>query len=259
MPSLTVGDNAPGVETGGSFTYTATITGPTADPTPTGTVSWNVSGPEGSAPMCSDSTVSSGGTATCEIDSVLAGSYSVTATYSGDSTYTGSLGSDTTANVSQWPLDHHGHFHLEHVRDPARRDGGLLCLPPWPSATWLTTQPTCSTTVTGSTGVGTYTGANTCSGAVDPNYAITYVAADATVTQAPVTITASSTSTPYGRVPTVDPTYSPSADAGLLATPPTCSSTVTATTSVGTYPGANTCSGAADPITTSAMSRPTPR
>ena len=247
VPSLTVGDNAPGVETGGSFTYTATITGPTADPTPTGTVSWNVSGPEGSAPMCSDSTVSSGGTATCEIDSVLAGSYSVTATYSGDSTYTGSLGSDTTANVSQWPLTITATSTSSTYGTPPAVTADFSAFPLGQSATWLTTQPTCSTTVTGSTGVGTYTGANTCSGAVDPNYAITYVAADATVTQAPVTITASSTSTPYGRVPTVDPTYSPSADAGLLATPPTCSSTVTATTSVGTYPGANTCSGAADP------------
>ncbi|MGO8721641.1 MAG: MBG domain-containing protein, partial [Acidimicrobiales bacterium] len=113
---------------------------------------------------------------------------------------------------------------------------------PPPGAGTLTTPPTCSSTVTSTTGVGTYTRANTCSGAVDGDYAITYVSGDATVTRAPVTITASSTSTPYGTIPTVTASYSPSADAGLLTTPPTCSSTVTATTGVGTYTGANTCS-----------------
>ncbi len=247
VPSVTVGDSSPGVEAGGSFTYTATITGPTADPTPTGTVGWNVSDPDGGSPTCPDSTVSSGGTATCEIDGALAGTYSVTATYSGDDTYTGSLGSDTTANVSQWPLT----ITASSTSTPYGTSPGVTAsysaFPAGQSSSSLTTQPTCSSTVTATTGVGAYTGANTCSGAVDPNYAITYVAGDATVTQAPVTITASSTSTPYGTIPTVTASYSPSADAGLLATAPTCSSTVTATTGVGTYTGANTCSGAADP------------
>lgn len=50
------------------------------------------------------------------------------------------------------------------------------------NASSLTTQPTCTTTVTSSSAAGTYTGADTCSGAVDPNYAFTYVAGTMKVT-----------------------------------------------------------------------------
>ena len=117
---------------------------------------------------------------------------------------------------------------------------------PAPVAGTLTIPPTCSSTVTATTGVGTYSGANTCSGAVDADYTITYVSGAATVTPASVTITASSTTTPYGTVPTVNASIRLPRSVAL-ATPPTCLSTVTATTGVGTYPGANTCSGAADP------------
>src|ERR1700730_3129869 len=60
-------------------------------------------------------------------------------------------------------------------------------------------------------------------------------------------ITASSTTTTYGgAMSTVKPEYTPSIG-GQLTTPPTCTSTVTATTSVGTYGAGNTCSGASDP------------
>jgi len=45
----------------------------------------------------------------------------------------------------------------------------------------LTTAPTCVSTVTASTAPGTYTGANTCSGAVDSNYNFSYVAGTAVV------------------------------------------------------------------------------
>jgi hypothetical protein len=53
----------------------------------------------------------------------------------------------------------------------------------------LTTQPTCLTSVTSSTSPGTYTGADTCSGAVDPNYAISYVAGNMVVNPAGQTST----------------------------------------------------------------------
>jgi len=52
----------------------------------------------------------------------------------------------------------------------------------------LTTVPTCSTTATSSTPVGTDTGADICSGAVDSNYSITYVAGNMTVNQAATVI-----------------------------------------------------------------------
>jgi sugar lactone lactonase YvrE len=113
----------------------------------------------------------------------------------------------------------------------------------------LTTAPNCVSAVTASTAAGTHTGANTCSGAADPNYTFSYVAGNAVVGQASLTITASSTSTTYGTVPTVTPSYSAFAGSDTVAsltTAPTCVSTVTASTAVGTYNGANTCSGAVD-------------
>ena len=48
------------------------------------------------------------------------------------------------------------------------------------SASSLTTQPTCSTAATSGSAVGTYP--STCSGAADPNYAISYVSGSVTVT-----------------------------------------------------------------------------
>jgi hypothetical protein len=116
------------------------------------------------------------------------------------------------------------------------------------TAASLTTQPTCSTTATSATPVGTDSGADTCTGAVDPNYIISYTSGNAVVTKAPLTITASNTSTAYGTVPTVTASYSGFVNGQtntVLTTQPTCSSTVTATTAVGTSTGANTCSGAA--------------
>ena len=69
--------------------------------------------------------------------------------------------------------------------------------------TSLTTAPRCVSTVTGSTPVGGYTGANTCAGAVDANYSFTYVAGNATVTQGAQTIhfTAPSSPVVYGVSP----------------------------------------------------------
>ena len=66
---------------------------------------------------------------------------------------------------------------------------------------------TCSTAATSSSPVGTY--ASTCSGAVDGNYAITYVNGTTTVTPAPLTVTASSGTMTYGgAVPVISPNVS---------------------------------------------------
>ena len=56
------------------------------------------------------------------------------------------------------------------------------------SASSLTAQAVCTTTATAASDVGTYPA--TCSGAVDPDYAISYVDGSVTVSPAPVTITA---------------------------------------------------------------------
>jgi hypothetical protein len=117
------------------------------------------------------------------------------------------------------------------------------------TASSLTTKPVCSTTVTNSSAVGTYAGAATCAGAVDPNYAIAYSAGSDTVTPAALSITASSGTSVYGSTP-------PTVTAGIsglvngdtvssLTTAPTCSTTATSSSPVGTYVAS--CSGATDP------------
>jgi len=114
----------------------------------------------------------------------------------------------------------------------------------------LTTAPTCVTSASNTTPAGTDTGANTCAGAVDPNYNFTYVAGNVTVGKASLTITASSTSMTYGGTPpAVTPGYSAFAGTDTVAsltTAPTCVTTATSSTLAGTDTGANTCSGAVD-------------
>ncbi len=119
------------------------------------------------------------------------------------------------------------------------------------SAASLTTPATCTTTATASSPVGTYPA--TCSGAVDPNYTISYQSGTVTVVPAgALTVTASSTTITAGSaVPAITPTFSNVKDgdtATSLAsatTQPTCGTTATSASPPGTYP--STCSGAVDP------------
>ncbi len=115
------------------------------------------------------------------------------------------------------------------------------------TAASLTTQPTCTTTATESSDVGTYP--TTCGGAVDPNYSISYVGGTVTVSPAPVTITASSAAMTYGgAAPVVTPTVDGLQNgegAGVLGGGLTCTTAAAPTSPVGTY--AATCSGAVDP------------
>ncbi len=116
------------------------------------------------------------------------------------------------------------------------------------SAASLTTPPTCTTTATSSSPVGTYP--SSCTGAVDPNYTIDYVPGTVTVTAQPIlTITASSGTMVFGDpVPAITPIYSGWVDgdtAASLMTPPTCTTTATSSSLAGTYP--SSCSGAVKP------------
>jgi MBG domain (YGX type)/Glycine rich protein len=114
------------------------------------------------------------------------------------------------------------------------------------SASSLSTRPTCSTTATSSSPVGTYP--TTCSGASDSNYTISYVAGTVRITPAPLTITASSPSMTYGgSVPQITPGYAGFVNgdsASSLTAQPTCTTTATSSSPVGTYP--SSCSGASD-------------
>jgi|ERR1035441_8303114 hypothetical protein len=115
--------------------------------------------------------------------------------------------------------------------------------------TALTTQPTCTTTATVTTGVGLYATANNCTGAVGANYSISYIAGKMTVTAAPLTITASTNAMPYGGpVPAITPSFTGFINGdtiAVLTAQPICSTTATINTGAGTHAGANTCTGAA--------------
>ena len=102
-----VTDNAAGLVTGGTLVFTATVTGGSG--TPTGTLTWTVTDPLGDPVTCPDSTMlDSGGSGNCTIASAVAGTYSATATYNGDSTYSPSPPSPpdtpTVGRANQAPL-----------------------------------------------------------------------------------------------------------------------------------------------------------
>ncbi len=117
------------------------------------------------------------------------------------------------------------------------------------TAASLTTAPTCSTTDVVSSPVAGSPYASSCSGAVDPNYTMSYAAGSVTVSQAPLTVTAASGSVPYGsNPPAVTPIYAGfkgGDTASSLTTQPTCSTTATNGSPVHGY--MSSCSGAADP------------
>jgi alpha-tubulin suppressor-like RCC1 family protein len=111
----------------------------------------------------------------------------------------------------------------------------------------LTAAPTCTTTATSSSGVGSYP--STCAGAVDSNYVVSYTAGQVTVGAAPLLVTASSVATTYGTAATaITPSYSGFLNgdtSASLTTQASCTTTATSTSNIGTYP--SSCTGAADP------------
>ncbi len=115
------------------------------------------------------------------------------------------------------------------------------------NAASLATQPTISTTATAASPAGTY--AITASGAVDPNYAISYTPGTLTISKAALTVTADNQSSTYGAVlPTLTASYSGFVNgdnAASLTTAPIITTSATAASPAGSYP--ITASGAIDP------------
>ena len=178
----------------------------------------------------------------------MSGTYTVTATYSGDSNYTGIAGSDDTAYVGPAPL-------VITASDASMTYGASA---PAITATYngfengddptsLTIQPSCSTAATSSSPVGNYT--SSCSGAYDPNYTISYVQGSVAVGPAPLTVTASNGQMTYGGgAPAISPSFSGfknGDDASSLTTQPTCSTSASSSSQVGSY--SSSCAGAYDP------------
>ena len=106
------------------------------------------------------------------------------------------------------------------------------------TAASLTTPPAVTTTGTASSAVGTYP--ITASGAVDANYTISYVAGTLTVNPAGLTITANNQSKAYGAaLPGLTVSYSGFVNgdtAASLTTPPTVTTTGTASSAGGQLP-----------------------
>jgi hypothetical protein len=118
------------------------------------------------------------------------------------------------------------------------------------TVTVLDTKPTVSTLVNQLSNVGTYTNSTTVSGGADNNYAFSYVPANLTVTKAMLLVAADDQTKPYGQInPTLTFHYSGwknGDDESDLDTQPTVSTTVTNTTSIGTYTHVIDVSGGAD-------------
>ena len=114
----------------------------------------------------------------------------------------------------------------------------------------LTTQPTLTTTATASSHVAGNPYTITAGGAVDPNYSITYVTGNLTVTPAPLTITANSQTKTYGAaLPALTLSYTGFVNgdtSASLTTQPTLTTTATASSHVSGNPYTITASGAVD-------------
>src|SRR5208337_4480121 len=112
----------------------------------------------------------------------------------------------------------------------------------------LDTQPTLSTTATATSDTGAY--AITASGAVDPDYTVSYSGGIMTVAPAGLTITAVNQTKVYGAaLPTLTTSYSGFVNgdsSASLTTQPTLTTTVTASRHVAGNPYTITASGAAD-------------
>jgi len=114
------------------------------------------------------------------------------------------------------------------------------------TAASLTTPPTCTTTATSASPVGVYP--TSCSGAVDSNYTITYQSGTITIAAAPLSNPASSAVRVYGgTVPAITPSFRGfvnGENSSVLTLQPTCSTTATSASPVGST-SPSTCAGAA--------------
>jgi hypothetical protein len=211
LTSFTTSRSASSVVYGTSVTDTATAVGTAGSPgTPAGTVSFYVCGPTattctstanpvGSAVTLAGSAATSTAQATYTPSAV--GSYCFYAVYTGtnylSTADTGTQSNSECFSVTPAPLTITASSEtVSFGKTPPAPTPSYSGFVGSDSASSLTTPPSCTTTATSSSPAGTYP--STCSGAVDANYAITYVPGTVTVTGAPVVNppTAAASSTP---------------------------------------------------------------
>ena len=177
---------------GQAVTFTATVT-PTDSGMPTGTVTFL----DGATTLGTASL--SGGLATFTTSLLSVGSHSITASYGGNSSFAANTSGILIQTVSPAPL-------VITASSATMSFGGTVPaitpsysgFVPGNSAASLATQPQCTTTATSASNVGSYP--TTCSGAMDPNYSISYQASTLKVVPAVLTVTATSQTDVYGAV-----------------------------------------------------------
>ena len=239
-----------------SLTFTATVTGAGGNPNGEGTVSFYEVFSDSSSLICSGPISLTGNAAACTIGSLnAAGSpHTITAQYSGSSSGVAFAGSTSNA-LSQTVQP----ARLTIIANNTSKPYGAA-LPPLTvtytglvngdSAASLTTPPTVTTTATASSHVAGNPYAVTAAGAFDADYIISYTAGTLTVTPAPLPIAANNQTKVYGApLPTLTVTYTSLVNgdsAASLTTPPTVTTTATASSHVAGNPYSITASGAVD-------------
>jgi hypothetical protein len=239
--TTTTGVSCPGgpIVYGDSISCTVTVSDTSGAATvPTGTVT--MAGTLGSSTGCT-LVAATATTATCTVTFTATGvgTGSLGATYGGDATHAGSSGTSGTIPI--------GKKALTVSVDPASRVYGAANPSFAVSYSGFVLGETSavlggslafSTAATAASTVGTYP--VSASGLTSANYAFTYVPADLTVTQAPLTITADPASRPYGAPnPTFTASYAGFVngdDPSDLTTPPVLATTATTSSPTGTYP-----------------------
>ena len=180
---------------GQPVTFTATVTS-TAGAPPDGTVTFS----NGATTLCTNTPLT-GGSAQCPASVFPAGTYpSIAATYSGDATFGPSASASLSQTVNQAPLT------ITASSASVNYGDSVPTITPsysgWmngDSSSSLSTAPSCATAYTATSDPGTYS--TSCSGAVDSNYAFTYVAGTITVSKATPIVTTWPTASPitYGQ------------------------------------------------------------
>jgi hypothetical protein len=92
-PTFTFTTNPSSPQPGASFTVKVTVNQPNGGPNPSGTATWTITPPSGTAPTCAPSTLDNTGSGTCTVANAVKGTYTVGVAYGGDTTYTPANGS----------------------------------------------------------------------------------------------------------------------------------------------------------------------
>ncbi|MGO9809271.1 MAG: MBG domain-containing protein [Isosphaeraceae bacterium] len=235
--TITVASSTQTSDYGQSLTFTATVSLLSSGlPTPTGTMQFEIDGSVfGSAVTLVNGSATSGA-----IDSLGAGTHTITVVYSGDTNFTTSTSTNLTQTVNPAPLTVTANDATKIYGQPdpaftASYSGFVLGQDPSELGGTLTL----STPATAASHVQAGGYPITPGGLTSTNYAITFVNGTLTITPAPLTITADDQSMVYGAsLPDLTASYSGFVNGDTsanLTTPVTLSTAATPSSPVGAY------------------------